>query len=132
MFKRLLAAVLAMTAAAAFAAVDVNKATAADLDIVTDFNLEFAPFVLELAGRDDGFGLEAGADSYRLGGNFDHAAHQDGAGLDPCVGETLLEEKGEIFRHVCRFTARRRTCVLQAPAQRAGRRLNQTPDSLPQ
>jgi competence protein ComEA len=32
MFKRLLAAVLAMMAAAAFAAVDVNKATAADLD----------------------------------------------------------------------------------------------------
>jgi competence protein ComEA len=32
MFKRLLAAVLAMMAAAAFAAVDVNKATAAELD----------------------------------------------------------------------------------------------------
>ena len=32
MFERLLAAVLAMMAAAAFAAVDVNKATAADLD----------------------------------------------------------------------------------------------------
>lgn len=32
MFKRLMAAVLAMMAATAFAAVDVNKATAADLD----------------------------------------------------------------------------------------------------
>jgi competence protein ComEA len=32
MFKQLMAAVLAMMAAAAFAAVDVNKATAADLD----------------------------------------------------------------------------------------------------
>jgi competence protein ComEA len=32
MFKRLMAAVLAMMAAAAFAAVDVNKATAAELD----------------------------------------------------------------------------------------------------
>ena len=32
MFKRLLAAVLALMAATAFAAVDVNKATAADLD----------------------------------------------------------------------------------------------------
>ncbi len=47
MFKQLLAAVLAMMAAAAFAAVDVNKATAADLDGVKGIGPGISAKILE-------------------------------------------------------------------------------------
>ena len=47
MFKRLLAAVLAMMAATAFAAVDVNKATAADLDGIKGIGPGISAKILE-------------------------------------------------------------------------------------
>ena len=47
MFKRLLAAVLALMAATAFAAVDVNKATAADLDGIKGIGPGISAKILE-------------------------------------------------------------------------------------
>jgi competence protein ComEA len=47
MFKRLMAAVLAMMAAAAFAAVDVNKATAAELDGIKGIGPGISSKILE-------------------------------------------------------------------------------------
>lgn len=47
MFKRLMAAVLAMMAATAFAAVDVNKATAAELDGIKGIGTGISAKILE-------------------------------------------------------------------------------------
>src|SRR5690606_9841514 len=78
-----------------------------NFNVVTDLDFEFAACVLELAGGNDRFGFETGTDDDGLGGNFHDTALEDRARLDALVGETLLEEFGEIFSHLL-HTARRR------------------------
>jgi hypothetical protein len=71
-----------------------------NFNLVANLYFEFAALILELAGGNNRFGFEAGADDDGFGGNFYHPTLENRAWLDALVSEALLEQFGEIFGHL--------------------------------